>query len=421
MTRRTLLSLLAAAVVVTGCGPGRVVRGDAVNTDALGNIERTLERVRGLRFTAQVPGRVLDDAQVMALLDGELAREFAPGDLERLSAVYARLGFMAPGTQLKPALQELYTEQIAALYDPRTKALSLTSSGLRQETFSLKLLGFFTGRDFLGEVLVAHELTHALQDQHYGLPTSSPPITNSQGDRALARRALVEGDASLASVAYLRPAPLDAATVQAFTEQVAGIPIELRTRHPDVPEVIRSSLAFQYNTGSVFAAAAYLRGGWPAVDAAHADPPASTEQVIHPEKYFDARDRPVAITIGGTEGLERDGWTLAMEDTLGELDIRVMVGRDGDTFRAAGVAAGWGGDRMRAYVRGDQVAIVWLTTWDTPGDAVEFAEAMRGRGADWTVDTRDRDVLVIVAPAGGNAGRALLGRVWARSRLDRGA
>jgi hypothetical protein len=185
--------------------------------------------------------------------------------------------------------------------------------------------------------------------------------------------------------------------------------------------VIRSSLAFQYNTGSVFAAAAYLRGGWPAVDAAHLDPPASSEQVIHPEKYFDARDRPVAITIGGTEALERDGWTLAMEDTLGELDIRVMVGRDGDAFRAAGVAAGWGGDRMRAYVRGDDVAIVWLTAWDTPGDAAEFAEAMRGRGADWTVDKRERDVLVLVAPAGGNARRALLGRVWARSRLDRGA
>src|SRR5262249_52467975 len=280
--------------------------------------------IRGLAFTAEVPGKLLDDAEVAALLDRELAREFQPGDLERLSAVYQRLGFLAPGTQLKTAFEELYGDQLAALYDPRTKTLALTPGGLRQQTFMLRVLGFFPGRDLLGEVLVAHELTHALQDQHYGLPTTSPPLTDAQGDRAIARRALLEGDASLASVAYLRDGPLDAATVERFVEQVASLPEELPARHPNVPEGIRSSLAFQLNPGSVFVATGYLRGGWPAIDAVHRDPPASSEQVLHPAKYFDVRDPPIEVTLGGTEALERDGWTRVLEDTFGELDVRVL-------------------------------------------------------------------------------------------------
>jgi hypothetical protein len=401
-------------VLAVACGPGSIVRKNAVDTAVLASVERTVERVRGLRFTAPVPGQVLDEAEVAALLDGELAREFPPGELERLQAVYTRLGFLAPGTQLKAALQELYADQIAALYNPRTKTLSLTTNGLRQQTFMLKMLAFFTGRDLLGEVLVAHELTHALQDQHYGLPTTTPPITAAHGDRSIARRALVEGDASLVSVAYLLPAPLDPGTVQRFTEQVAVIPEELQARHPNVPEIIRAALAFQYNTGSVFASAAYLRGGWPAVDAAHRDPPTSSEQVLHPEKYFETRDRPVTVTLGGTEALERQGFTLALEDTLGELDVRVLVGRGGDAVRAADAAAGRGGDRLRAFVRGDEVAFVWLTTWDTTGDARQFADAVGDLGLDVVVQMRDARVLVVGAPDAST----LATRVWARSTFS---
>ncbi len=275
------------------------------------------------------------------------------------------------------------------------------------------MLGFFTGRDFLGEVLVAHELTHALQDQHYGLPTTSPPLTDSQGDRLIARRALLEGDASLASIAYLRP-DLDPDTIERFVEQVASIPEELRARHPNVPELIRTELAFQYDAGSVFTTAAYLRGGWPAVDAAHRDPPASSEQVLHPEKYFDHRDPPIDVTIGGTDELERRGWTRVFEDTFGELDTRVLAGRVFDPVRAAGIAAGWGGDRVRALARGQDLVIVWLSAWDTEADAIELADALPALLPDAIVERRGVHVLMLLGPE--TAG--LAPRVWRRSRFS---
>jgi hypothetical protein len=409
---RRLLACAVAALAVA-CGPGPVVRRGAINVPVLDTIAAKLERVRGLRFTAPVPGRVLDDAEVATLLDRELEREFAPGELERLGRVYARLGLLPPGTALEPAFHELYADQLAALYDPRTKTLALTAGGLRQQTFGLRVLGWLTGRDFLGEVLVAHELTHALQDQHYGLPTSSPPLTDAHGDRTLARRALLEGDASLASVAYLRPGPLDPGTVERFVLQVASIPEELRARHPNVPEVIRASLAFQYNTGSAFAATAYRRGGWPAVDAAHRDPPVSTEQVLHPEKYFGVRDRPTAITLGGTEHLERHGWTPILEDTFGELDVRVLALGRFDPLRAAAIAAGWDGDRCRVLERDEKLVIVWLSAWDSTADAIEFADTAAALVPDAHVERRDTRVLVVVAPDA----PPLAARVWAHSRL----
>jgi hypothetical protein len=409
--------LVVLAVAVAACGPGRVVRSGRVNVVLLERVARALERVRGLRFASAVPATLLDDAEVAALIERELAREFAPGDLERLGTIYARLGLTTPGTALEPALRELYGDQIAALYDPRTKTLALTAAGLRQQTLAVALLGFFTGRDLVGELLVAHELTHALQDQHYGLPTRAPPLVDAHGDRTIARRALLEGDASLTSVAYFRGAPLDADTVRRFSEQVASIPEELRARHPDVPEVIRAALAFQYNTGSVFAAAAWLRGGWAAIDAAHRDPPTSSEQVLHPAKYFDARDRPLTVALGGTEELERRGWTRVLEDTFGELDVRVLVGRTLDPIRAGEVAAGWGGDRCRVLMRDEAVVIVWLSAWDTEADAADFAAALPAVVADARVERRGARVLVLVAPDA----RGLAARVWTRSRISPGA
>jgi hypothetical protein len=413
--RRSAVAV-AAIVVAIGCGPGPIVRHGQINEPALDHVARGLERVRGLRFTTPVPGRVLDDAAVRRLLDDDLAQEFKPGELEHLTAVYARLGYLQPGVELRAVLEELYADQIAALYDPRTKTLAVTAAGLRQpQPFSLRLVSFLAGRDLIGEFMLAHELTHALQDQHFGLPTASPSLTAAQGDSALARRALVEGDAMLAGVAYLAGGRIDRDAVLKFSEAVASVPEELAQGHPNMPEIIRTAFTFQYNTGSNFAAAAYLRGGWPAIDRAFGDPPTSTEQVIHPERYFDARDQPTTIALGGTEPLERQGWTRVLEDTLGELDVRVLANRAFDPQRAVAIAAGWDGDRLRALVRGDELAIVWLTAWDSAEDARDFADAVPAMITGATVERRAARVLVVVGPT-----RAVAPRVWAASRFAEG-
>src|SRR6185295_19544303 len=135
----------------------------------------------------------------------------------------------------------------------------------------------------------------------------------------------------------------DAGTTDAITEKLASLPDELQERYPEVPELVRASVAVQYDQGSAFVGRALKSGGWPAVDAVHRDPPDSIEQILHPERYFEVRDRPVEITLGGTDELERTGWKRVVEDTLGEIDVLVLCERALPQPDAARIADGWGG------------------------------------------------------------------------------
>jgi hypothetical protein len=411
----------ALALLLTACGPGRVVRGGAINMDLLAAIRVGLTRVRGLAFTADVPARPMAPADIRGRLSRELDESFAPGDLDRVAAVETRLGLLPPGIALRPTYERLFESQIAAFYDPRAKDLGISTEALHAGGALIGFVSTITNRDFVGELLVSHELTHALQDQHWGLPTAPEPMLDSHGDRVLARRALLEGDATLTSFAYTRGGALDAGTVDAILGQMRTLPGELAKQYPDVPDAIRTPLVFQYDAGTAFTARAYLRGGWPAVDAAEADPPASSEQVLHPERYFDARDVPVDVAIGGTDRLEADGWRPVLEDTIGELGIRILVGGELSPATAVRVADGWGGDRLRAFTKGDALVLVWMTAWDRAEDATDFAGAMPVVRPDARIDQRDDRVLVLLGPESPASPMlaALASRVWQHTQVRR--
>ena len=384
-----------------------------MNEHALDVIIQALPAVRGLEFRATVPVAALSREEIAQTVASEIERSYAPGDLERLEAVYTRLRLLPPGTRLRPALQRLYEQEGAGFYDPRTKRLVLARTALGGAGLRVDLVARLTGRDLVGEFLLAHELTHALQDQHYGMRTDPEPLVDSHGDADLARHALLEGDATLSGFAYMLGRRLDRSTIATVERQLRGIPRELARRYPDVPELVRASLAFQYDDGTAFAGWALADGGWAAVDRVHADPPDSTEQVLHPARYFATRDRPVTITLGGTERLVRAGWKTILEDTLGELQMRVLaeraLGRDG----AARVADGWGGDRLRALARGPDLALVWMTAWDSPAQAGEFAQAMPAIAPDARVAQQGDRVLVLLDAPLDPA------RVWSRTRFAR--
>ena len=162
--------LALVALLVAGCGPGRIVRQGRVDEDALAAVRETLPVVRRLDFTAAVPVAVLDPAGVSAALRQEMADSYGPDDLAHMEAVYRRLGLLPPATSLAASLERLYEEEGAGFYDPRRKRLILASRALRAGGLWLDLFARLTGRDVVGEFLVSHELTHALQDQHWGIP-----------------------------------------------------------------------------------------------------------------------------------------------------------------------------------------------------------------------------------------------------------
>jgi hypothetical protein len=411
----TRAALAVVFLLAAGCASHRLVRHGEVNDDLLGSLRRTLAAIRGLDFTAEVPVSVLSRDEIGALVRDDIDHSYAPGDLERTEAVYARLGLLPAGTRLRPAVERLYQQEGAGFYDPRTKRLVLARAALGAGGVRVGLLGALTGRDLVGEFLVGHELTHALQDQHWTLPTAPEPLLAAHGDRELARRALLEGDATLAGFAVVFRRPLDPGLIGTIEQQLHGVPKELDSKYPDVPELLRAALAFEYDAGTTFAGQALAEGGWPAVDRVQSDPPESSEQVLHPGRYFGVRDRPATITLGGTEALEAAGWTRILEDTLGELLVRVLAGRAFAADRAAQVADGWGGDRLRALARGHELALVWMTAWDSPGDATEFAAALPSLLPDARVEQREDRVLVLLGSV------PEPGPIWERTKVFRPA
>jgi hypothetical protein len=139
---------------------------------------------------------------------------------------------------------------------------------------------------------------------------------------------------------------------------------------PGAPAVVRDQLVQPYLTGLVLARAIWARGGPEAMRDAWRRPPRSTEQVLHPEKFF-AGEPPRVVSPAGAPPR---GARLLSEGVLGELLLRTLLD-DG----AEAAAAGWGGDSFRLWDVGGGTALAWRSEWDTTRDAVEFAEALGAR------------------------------------------
>ncbi|MDW8185354.1 MAG: hypothetical protein RMM07_08875, partial [Anaerolineae bacterium] len=144
------------------------------------------------------------------------------------------------------------------------------------------------------------------------------------------------------------------------------------------PRVIQEELLFPYDAGFTFVQALYERGGWEAINAAFRDPPASTEQILHPEKFF-RRERPIRVTLPPLTDTLGSGWQLVDENVLGEFFLRVYLEERLPASQAEEAAAGWGGDRYAVYVNeaAGQDLLTLAVAWDDEAEAQEFVDAYR--------------------------------------------
>jgi hypothetical protein len=216
----------------------------------------------------------------------------------------------------------------------------------------------------------------------------------------MAKTAVVEGDAtllmSLWAQRYLTPQEL---------AQVAGSVDPASQAVLDrMPAILKDPLTFPYLSGLQLALGRFTSGGFDAVNGLFADPPESTEQVLHPDK-LQADEQPVAVTFPADLATRLgEGWKVSMQDTLGELMLEIVL-RDGGATGTGDAAAGWGGDRV-ALVEGPggKVGVVLDTAWDTEADAAEFEQALGplvtrlqglGRSASVLHPAPERVVLVV--------------------------
>jgi hypothetical protein len=282
-----------------------------------------------------------------------------------------------------------------------------------------EVTGFFTRRDATGEMLVAHELTHALQEQYFGLHSALDRITDND-DAELALKAVAEGDATLVGYGYVA-GPLDSETIGTLLTHLQDMPKLLDVQSPGTPAALRDSLIFQYSDGTRFVGEAYKRGGWNAVNALYRNPPRSTRQIIDPVLYFDHHSTPLTITIGGWQRTLR-GWHEVAENTYGELLLRIILTRNQSGQERATVARGWRGDRLAVLQKGGTLTVIWIVALSDDTSAAAFAYAYEGilariapgAAAAHHVERRGAAVLAIIGPGAAQSAE-LAPAVWRAS------
>ena len=286
-----------------------------------GEIAERVEAERGLRFERAPEVRTVTPARAREEAAASLDEDFPPARREAEAQVLAMLGLLPPGFDLGEAALGTFDSAVAGYYDPRSRALRVIE-------------GAQTGNRVLYETTVAHELTHALEDEVFDFDLDAMA---AGGDGALAYSALIEGSATAVMTRYM--------TRRFGAEETLGATLGsalLGTGTEGLPPFLTAQLIFPYTAGERFVARLLEvgGGGWDVVDAAmRFRPPASTEQVLHPGKYLEV-EQPVRVAAPALPGWERRS-----RSTLGEWTTARMLARAGGTG-ANEAAAGWGGDAL---------------------------------------------------------------------------
>ncbi|MFQ5902924.1 MAG: hypothetical protein ACE5JO_04465 [Candidatus Binatia bacterium] len=335
-------------------------------------LKEKVSRIRGLPFQHEVTLETKSTEEIQALLEKSLFEEHSNESLAQVARVYTRLGLLPEATDLSKALVDLHLFQQGVHYDSLRKKIILPQEPLKPYLAFLR--SPWSANSITKQLLLTHALTHALQEQHFHWEEKIKDRDTE--DRGLALRALAKGDAVLVGLAHLMGDPnenkqkiLDG--IQGLIRLAAQIDEEL----PHLPELLRQKAAFQYLQGSQFVMWAYSLKGWEGVNRLFAHPPISTEQLLHPEKYYEKRDDPVRITPWGL--IRQLGRQKIMDETLGEFLIRILLRNTLSEEEAAQAAAGWAGDSLLAFQQGEELILGWVTAWDDREEALEFYRGYR--------------------------------------------
>ena len=362
-------------------------------------IEAQVLAIRELDPPTDVTRRTIGEAELTAKAAEDFDTDNPAEYVAASERLYKALGLMPEDDSLRDLFLELIGSQVAGFYRPDDKELYVVSR-----------TGRVNGAD---KITFAHEYDHALQDANFDIFQDQERLRD-RSDEALARAGLYEGDATLLMSLWALPN----LTPEELQEVVgAGADPEANEILARTPRILVEGLLFPYNSGTLFIQPIQQAGGWAAVDALYEQPPVSTEQILHPEK-FQSGEAPVDVTIPKDLATRMgEGWSVALEDTWGEFQTRVWLEELGvDKPAAQEAAAGWGGDRLALLEGPDGAwAVAVDTVWDSAAEAEAFAAAIEpgiGRLANPAQVAADGDEGVTVLIASDDDTLVALDRVF---------
>lgn len=329
--------------------------------------------------------------ELRATLVKKIGEEYSDADLVAEANVFKALGVMDPKINYKKLMLDLLTEQIAGFYDQDSKELYIMEGlpvALQRPT-------------------MAHEIFHVIQDQHFDILAMQAPFNNKEhSDFQLARSALLEGDATVLMLDFslyeagslpqkntksIVESPAMVMAIKQMSQSKLGALESVLSKSGSssakasalqrAPRFIRELLMFPYLGGLRFVIEARQGRTWKQFDAIYKNPPVSTEQILHPERYF-AKDDPILLNY--TPNIA--GATKIYDNVFGEMQMLLMLKSqliDNLPNQAKPISVdldetlkGWDGDRIMAYRTKDGRQItIHLSVWDSPKDASEYYAA----------------------------------------------
>jgi hypothetical protein len=324
-------------------------------------IEAQVETLRGLNSTESVERTLLTSQQLRQNVIDDLLVDYTEQDAVDDAIVLSLFGLLEREFELHDFYIDLYSEGIAGYFDDEVQRMYVLQ-----------------GAEFGGpeRITYAHEFVHALQDQRFDLDEGlgfNDETCAEDSERCAALSALIEGDATLLEEQWLRTY----ATSQDLIDLMEYYDAFEFPFFDSAPRFIQEDLFFPYLIGAEFVRELYDEAGWAGVDQAYLDPPVSTEQILHPDRY--PNDVPVALVEPELAEMLGSGWREVDRDVLGEWFTRLVLEEFVGSNDAFVGAEGWGGDYYLAFEQegSGQGILILVTVWDTVRDAHEFYAAFR--------------------------------------------
>jgi len=388
-----------------------------LNEDSVVRTASQLSLIRGLDYS-EFPGAGFEPSEKMKTFTSDLMDLYAEDSpaMEGRERALKALGLIPGNTSLGDTIESIRKLQTRSFYDPESNTVSIDSERdtplwdsplIKRTMLQLEM--------HEPEFALSRELSYALLSQNFGPACSD--LKDSSLDSFMACRATFDGGMILLATEYLVRntgfnvilVPDPEAVIRQFLPLVAYFDPEAL---PKISSWISDYAEFPFLKGVTFVFQQKKNGKDMLLNATYSDPPLSTEQVLHPEKYFEKRDNPIMIMIPElSPGIE--GGKKIYEDTWGEFGIRAMIASWlGDRSEAELAAGGWGGDRLAVYAHPGGDAVAWYTTWDSADDAELFDGVMRRAirkalpDSNCTLEKIGRDVVFTVGMPEGRAASA---------------
>lgn len=320
-----------------------------------------VEQMRHQKLSKPLKMGVKSRKEVTTFIQMRLNEEYGPAKVEAEGTLLKLQGLLPPDMNYGGFITRLLSEQVAGFYDHIRKTLYIANW--------LPVM--------VQEPVMAHEIFHAIQDQEWGggALIDSKRYTH---DAVLAHAALMEGDATMVMLNYTQRHSGKDLSTSAFAINMVAASLPMQMASPQfpvmalAPDYLKQSLIFPYQQGLLFIAALRQAGqSWDDIRKVYADPPQSTEQVLHPERYL-KRDVPSEVKAPKV----LPGWSRVWDGTAGEFHWRQVLLARLDQVQAIEAATGWDGDYTAVSSKGTQSVAWTVSVWDSPAEAQAFAAAL---------------------------------------------